>query len=70
MYSLGMFGYNASVPMYSYNLSLVEQYLKAAIIPSTGHSYWDDGFDVVLFYNAGNTVRLGRARSCSRPCRA
>jgi peptide/nickel transport system substrate-binding protein len=53
----GMFGYDASVPAYDYNLTAAEQELKAAINPATGHTWWVDGFTVAFMYNAGNNYR-------------
>jgi peptide/nickel transport system substrate-binding protein len=53
----GMFGYDASVPVYDYNLTAAEQELKAAINPATGHTWWVDGFTVAFTYNAGNNYR-------------
>ncbi|MEM2838963.1 MAG: ABC transporter substrate-binding protein [Thermoplasmata archaeon] len=53
----GMFGYNESIPKYSYSLTIAENEFKAAINTATGNSWWDDGFTVALFYNAGNTYR-------------
>ncbi|MEM2943743.1 MAG: ABC transporter substrate-binding protein [Methanomassiliicoccales archaeon] len=53
----GMFGYNESVPLFEYNLSKAAEYLKRAINPATGHSWAEDGFEIWLYYNAGNAVR-------------
>jgi peptide/nickel transport system substrate-binding protein len=53
----GLFGYNASQPMYNYDLAMAEAELKLAINGGTGNSWWDDGFDVAFFYNSGNTYR-------------
>lgn len=53
----GMFGYNESIPTYNYDLAVAEAEFKAAINSVTGNSWWDDGFTIALFYNAGNTYR-------------
>jgi peptide/nickel transport system substrate-binding protein len=54
---LGMFGYNASIPTYEFDLELAAQYLKAAFNNVTGKSWADQGFRITLFYNAGNSDR-------------
>jgi peptide/nickel transport system substrate-binding protein len=54
---MGMFGYDALVPAYDYNLTAAEQELKAAINPATGHTWWVDGFTVAFMYKAGNNYR-------------
>jgi peptide/nickel transport system substrate-binding protein len=53
----GMFGYNASIPKYNFDLQAAANYLKNATNPSTGTSYADTGFTIKLFYNAGNGPR-------------
>ncbi|MDH7508040.1 MAG: ABC transporter substrate-binding protein [Methanomassiliicoccales archaeon] len=53
----GMFGYNESVPLFDYNLTKSAYYLKLAINNVTGRSYADEGFEIWLYYNAGNAVR-------------
>ncbi len=58
----GMFGWNASVPMYTFNLTKAAQELSLAINPDTGNSWLEDGFELILYYNAGNTVREGAAQ--------
>lgn len=57
----GMFGYDASVPVYDYNLTAAQAEFELAINPGTGNSWWDDGFTIPMFYNAGN---LGRQTAC------
>lgn len=54
----GLFGYNASIGKYTYNLTAAAEYLKAAENPaSPGDSYADTGFELTLFFNAGNLPR-------------
>ncbi|MGD9962768.1 MAG: ABC transporter substrate-binding protein [Thermoplasmata archaeon] len=54
----GMFGYDASIPVYAYDLDEAKAYLQLAENPDApGQSYWDTGFSIALFYNAGNTYR-------------
>jgi len=53
----GMFGYNASVPTYAYDLALVRSYLENASTPGNASNYLDEGFSIDIFYNTGNTVR-------------
>lgn len=53
----GMFGYNASVPTYQFDLELSAHYLRMAINNVTGKSWADQGFSITLFYNAGNNDR-------------
>ena len=53
----GLFGYNASQPVYSYSLAMAEAELKLAINPATSNSWWDDGFSTAFFYNTGNSYR-------------
>ena len=53
----GMFGYNSSIPLYTYDMTQAKAELALAINPGTGHSYLQDGFEITLFYNAGNNVR-------------
>jgi len=53
----GMFGYNASAPVYEYNLTKAVEYLQNTTNPATGHSWWVDGFTVAFLYNAGNLFR-------------
>ncbi|MDW5563703.1 MAG: ABC transporter substrate-binding protein [Methanomassiliicoccus sp.] len=51
----GMFGYDASVPTYSYDLEAAAAYLRNA---TNGASNWlDTGFNIELYYSAGNTAR-------------
>jgi peptide/nickel transport system substrate-binding protein len=53
----GMFGYNASVPKYNFDLQAAANYLKNATNPAGGGSYADTGFSITLYYNAGNGPR-------------
>ncbi len=50
----GMFGYDADVPVYEYDLAAAEAELMQT-------SWWSSGFTVPLFYNAGN---IGRQTLC------
>jgi peptide/nickel transport system substrate-binding protein len=53
-----MFGHDYSIPNYTFDLSLVESQLDLAMNPSaSGQSYWDTGFTLNLYYNAGNLVK-------------
>jgi peptide/nickel transport system substrate-binding protein len=53
----GMLGYNASAPVYDYNVTKAMEYLQNATNVATGNSWWVDGFTVAFIYNAGNLVR-------------
>ncbi|HEY3419655.1 MAG TPA: ABC transporter substrate-binding protein [Methanomassiliicoccales archaeon] len=53
----GMQEYDASIPVYSFDLNKAATFLKAAINPATGHSWADDGFDLKLYFNQGNDDR-------------
>jgi peptide/nickel transport system substrate-binding protein len=56
----GLLGYDATIPMYEFNLTQAANYLKAAKDPRTvapDDTYADNGFALNLYYNAGN---LGR----------
>jgi peptide/nickel transport system substrate-binding protein len=53
----GMFGYNASMPAYDYNVTKAKEYLENATNTATGHSWWVDGFTVAYIFNAGNLAR-------------
>ncbi len=53
----GMFGYDETIPTYEFDLDTAADYLKEAINTDTGNSWWADGFEVALFYNAGNAYR-------------
>jgi peptide/nickel transport system substrate-binding protein len=50
----GMFGYDASIPKYSYDLEAAQAELEQT-------SWWTDGFTIPLFYNSGN---VGRMTAC------
>ena len=52
----GMFGYNASIPKYNFDLQAAADYLKNATNPAGGN-YADTGFTIKLFYNSGNAPR-------------
>jgi peptide/nickel transport system substrate-binding protein len=54
----GMFGYDESVPTFAYDLEGAKGYLQLAQNPDVpGQTYWETGFSIALFYNAGNTYR-------------
>ncbi len=53
----GMFGYDDTIPKYEYSLAAAEAEFKLAINSDTSNSWWDDGFEIALIYNAGNTYR-------------
>ncbi|MGD0817728.1 MAG: ABC transporter substrate-binding protein [Methanomassiliicoccales archaeon] len=53
----GMFGYNASIPKYNFDLQAAANYLKNATNPAGGGSYADTGFSITLYYNAGYASR-------------
>jgi peptide/nickel transport system substrate-binding protein len=55
----GLAGYDANVSLYSYDLVKAKEYLQNATNPATGHSWYDDGFSITVYYNSGNTVRQG-----------
>jgi peptide/nickel transport system substrate-binding protein len=46
----GLLGYNMSTPLYSYNLTRAAAELRQT-------PYWTRGFNITLYYNAGNTER-------------
>jgi peptide/nickel transport system substrate-binding protein len=52
-----MFGYNASIAPYDFNLAKAAAYLKLAIDNRTGNSYADEGFQLKLYFNLGNDDR-------------
>jgi len=49
----GLFGYDPTIPMYTYNLTKAEEHLKAA----WGGQVWEKGFKFSLCYNTGNLAR-------------
>ncbi len=53
----GLAGYNASTPLFTKDAARAQAELKLAPSPTPGQSYWDTGFEVTLYYNAGNTAR-------------
>jgi peptide/nickel transport system substrate-binding protein len=56
----GMFGYNATVPMYDYNETAVKEQLGLALDTRTADptdTYLDNGFEIFLYYNSGNIAR-------------
>lgn len=59
----GMFGYNASTPYQEYNLTAAaaEFQLATNVNPANGLRWWQSGFTIPMFYNAGN---LGRQYAC------
>jgi peptide/nickel transport system substrate-binding protein len=57
----GMFGYNASAPVFDYDLVKARSYLENATNVATGNSWWVDGFEIAFLFNAGN---LGRQTAC------
>jgi peptide/nickel transport system substrate-binding protein len=53
----GMFGYDSSIPVYTYSLALAEAELKLAQSDTPSQSWWDKGFTVAFMYNTGNAYR-------------
>jgi len=53
----GMFGYDEDIPKYEYSLELAQDEFEMAINEDTGNSWYEDGFEIALIYNAGNTYR-------------
>lgn len=55
----GMFGYDASVPVFDFNVQKVKDYLEnATFVKDSVETNWlDEGFKIQIFYNTGNTVR-------------
>ena len=55
----GMFGYNASTPKQEYNLTAAaaEFQLATNINTANGLTWWESGFTIPMFYNAGNLAR-------------
>ncbi len=56
----GMFGYNDTVPVYEYNLTLAADFLNQAAT-GDGDTWGERGFKLTLMYNSGNE---GRALEC------
>lgn len=55
---MGMAGYNASTPLFTFDLAQAKAALQAAPNPNVaGQSYWQTGFEITLYYNAGNDAR-------------
>jgi len=58
----GLAGYNASVPVYTYDLALAASEMKLTQNPNhPGQSWFQTGFKIPLFFNSGNT---GRQTAC------
>jgi len=53
----GMFGYNASLAPYNFDLQAAADLLNSAIDNTTGMSWGDQGFTINIYYNTGNLVR-------------
>ncbi len=53
----GMPGYDSLLQKQEYNLTAAEAELRMAINPHSGMTWWDQGFTIPLFYNAGNLAR-------------
>jgi peptide/nickel transport system substrate-binding protein len=54
----GLPGYNASVPSFTYDLTAAKNEMMQVPNPNhPGQSYFDTGFTIPLFFNAGNTAR-------------
>jgi peptide/nickel transport system substrate-binding protein len=53
----GLLGYNASTPVKETNMTFAAEELKLTLNPSTSTSWFQSGFTIPLFYNAGNTAR-------------
>ncbi|HTD81543.1 MAG TPA: ABC transporter substrate-binding protein [Thermoplasmata archaeon] len=62
----GMFGYDATTPCYSFDLTKAQAEFQQALDPRTplnlGDTYWDNGFTITLTYNVGNLPREEGAR--------
>jgi peptide/nickel transport system substrate-binding protein len=52
-----MFGYDETIPTYEFDLTAAKEYLENATNEATTNSWWEDGFNIALFYNSGNTYR-------------
>jgi peptide/nickel transport system substrate-binding protein len=56
-----LFGYDPTVPKYKFNLTACAASLKQALDTrpgaAAGSTYADNGFSIVLYYNAGNLAR-------------
>ena len=58
----GLEGYNSSTPFYSYDLAMAASEMKQVPNPNQpGKSFYETGFTVPLFFNAGN---VGRQIAC------
>jgi peptide/nickel transport system substrate-binding protein len=53
----GMDGYNASTPMFTYDLTKAADELKLTWNADAGTSWYESGFTIPLFFNSGNTAR-------------
>jgi peptide/nickel transport system substrate-binding protein len=62
---IGMPGYDPTVPSFNYDVTMAADYIKKALDTregaAPGSTYADNGFNIVLYYNAGN---LGREAGC------
>ena len=54
---IGLMGYNASTPRHQLDLTLAANELKLTYNPGTGTSWFESGFTIPLFHNAGNVAR-------------
>jgi peptide/nickel transport system substrate-binding protein len=60
----GLQGYNASVPAFTYDLTAAKNEMSQVPDPNhPGQNFFETGFTVPLFYNAGNT---GRQTACQQ----
>jgi peptide/nickel transport system substrate-binding protein len=54
----GLLGFNDTTPLFTKDAAKAQAELKLVPNPAVpGKSYWDTGFEVTLYYNAGNTQR-------------
>ncbi len=54
----GLQGYNASVPAFAYDLAAAKAEMEQVANPNhPGQNYFQTGFTIPLFFNAGNTAR-------------
>jgi peptide/nickel transport system substrate-binding protein len=53
----GLFGYDATAPVYDYSVTMAKELLENATNPQTGNSWWEDGFNIAFIFNAGNLLR-------------
>jgi len=60
----GLYGYDASTPLYEFDLEKAAEHFQAA----WGGQLWEKGFKVTLLYNAGNDMRKAACEILAENC--